>query len=65
MKRMELYRRRMPYGCRWRLPFPLTHGRHTISVGYNIAGKDVEDALLSHPKVSERSVVGVPDVERG
>ena len=36
-----------------------------ISAGYNIAGPEVEAALLSHPDVAECAVVGVPDVERG
>jgi 2-aminobenzoate-CoA ligase len=36
-----------------------------ISAGYNIAGPEVEAALLSHPAVLECAVVGVPDVERG
>jgi len=36
-----------------------------ISSGYNIAGPDVEAALLSHPDVKECAVVGVPDEERG
>ena len=36
-----------------------------ISAGYNIAGPDVEAALLQHPAVAECGVVGVPDVERG
>lgn len=36
-----------------------------ISAGYNIAGPEVEDALLAHPAVSECAVVGVPDEERG
>ena len=36
-----------------------------ISAGYNIAGPDVEDALLGHPKVAECGVVGAPDAERG
>lgn len=36
-----------------------------ISAGYNIAGPDVEDALLRHPKVAECGVVGEPDIERG
>lgn len=36
-----------------------------ISAGYNIAGPDVEDALLRHPKVAECGVVGAPDAERG
>jgi 2-aminobenzoate-CoA ligase len=36
-----------------------------ISAGYNIAGPEVEDALLAHPAVAECAVVGVPDEERG
>jgi 2-aminobenzoate-CoA ligase len=36
-----------------------------ISSGYNIAGPEVEAALLSHPDVAECGVVGAPDEERG
>ncbi|HYJ80225.1 MAG TPA: benzoate-CoA ligase family protein, partial [Longimicrobiaceae bacterium] len=36
-----------------------------ISSGYNIAGPEVENALLEHPGVTECAVVGVPDEERG
>ncbi|WEB39909.1 AMP-binding protein [Streptomyces yunnanensis] len=36
-----------------------------ISAGYNIAGPEVEDALLRHPDVTEAAVVGRPDEERG
>ncbi|WP_030669930.1 AMP-binding protein [Streptomyces rimosus] len=36
-----------------------------ISAGYNIAGPEVEDALLRHPDVAEAAVVGRPDAERG
>jgi 2-aminobenzoate-CoA ligase len=36
-----------------------------ISSGYNIAGPEVEEALLGHPDVSECGVVGVPDEARG
>jgi len=36
-----------------------------ISAGYNIAGPEVEDALLRHADVSEAAVIGVPDAERG
>ena len=36
-----------------------------ISAGYNIAGPEVEDALLQHPAVAECGVVGAPDAERG
>ncbi|WP_420036220.1 AMP-binding protein [Streptomyces sp. cg28] len=36
-----------------------------ISAGYNIAGPEVEDALLRHPDVTEAAVVGRPDASRG
>jgi 2-aminobenzoate-CoA ligase len=36
-----------------------------ISSGYNIAGPEVEAALLSHPDVKECAVIGIPDEERG
>ena len=36
-----------------------------ISSGYNIAGPEVEAALLAHPDVKECAVIGVPDEERG
>ena len=36
-----------------------------ISAGYNIAGPEVEGALLSHPAVAECGVVGQLDEERG
>jgi 2-aminobenzoate-CoA ligase len=36
-----------------------------ISAGYNIAGPEVEDALLKHPAVAECGVVGSPDSDRG
>jgi 2-aminobenzoate-CoA ligase len=36
-----------------------------VSAGYNIAGPEVESALLQHPAVAECGVVGVPDAERG
>ena len=36
-----------------------------ISSGYNIAGPEVEDALLTHGAVLECAVVGVPDETRG
>jgi len=36
-----------------------------ISAGYNIAGPEVEAALLSHSDVAECAVVGAPDAERG
>jgi 2-aminobenzoate-CoA ligase len=36
-----------------------------ISAGYNIAGPEVEAALLSHGDVAECAVVGAPDTERG
>jgi 2-aminobenzoate-CoA ligase len=36
-----------------------------ISAGYNIAGPEVEEALLGHPDVAEVAVVGAPDAARG
>ncbi|MFH8366628.1 AMP-binding protein [Streptomyces sp. NPDC018031] len=36
-----------------------------ISAGYNIAGPEVEDALLRHPHVEEVAVTGRPDADRG
>ncbi|MCI3933611.1 AMP-binding protein [Streptomyces sp. AN091965] len=36
-----------------------------ISAGYNIAGPEVEEALLRHPDVVETAVVGRPDERRG
>ncbi len=36
-----------------------------VSSGYNIAGPEVEAALLAHPDVIECGVIGAPDAERG
>lgn len=36
-----------------------------VSAGYNIAGPEVEAALLKHEAVAECAVIGVPDTERG
>lgn len=36
-----------------------------ITAGYNVAGPEVEDALLKHPAVAECGVVGLPDEDRG
>ncbi|MCV0439180.1 MAG: AMP-binding protein [Hydrogenophaga sp.] len=36
-----------------------------ITAGYNVAGPEVEAALLLHPAVAECGVVGKPDDERG
>lgn len=36
-----------------------------VSAGYNIAGPEVEAALLAHPAVLEAGVVGAPDPDRG
>jgi 2-aminobenzoate-CoA ligase len=36
-----------------------------VSSGYNIAGPEVEEVLLSHPRVAECGVVGLPDESRG
>ena len=36
-----------------------------LSAGYNIAGPEVEAALLSHDAVAECAVIGIPNDERG
>ncbi len=36
-----------------------------VSAGYNIAGPEVEAALLAHDDVAECAVIGAPDPERG
>ena len=36
-----------------------------VSSGYNIAGPEIEEALITHPDVIESGVVGRPDVDRG
>lgn len=36
-----------------------------LTSGYNIAGPEVEAALLQHPSVQECAVVGTPDPDRG
>jgi len=36
-----------------------------VSSGYNIAGPEVEAALLDHPDVLDAAVIGAPDAERG
>jgi 2-aminobenzoate-CoA ligase len=36
-----------------------------VSGGYNIAGPEVEAALMQHPDVEECAVIGWPDSERG
>ena len=36
-----------------------------VSSGYNIAGPEVEQALLGHPDVVECAVIGAPDPDRG
>ena len=36
-----------------------------VSAGYNVAGPEVEAALLAHPAVGECAVIGVADRERG
>jgi 2-aminobenzoate-CoA ligase len=36
-----------------------------VSAGYNIAGPEVEAALLTHPDVAECGVIGAADIERG
>ena len=48
-----------------RLSFVARADDMIISAGYNIAGPEVEAALLTHPDVAECAVVGAADEERG
>ena len=48
-----------------RLSFVARADDMIISAGYNIAGPEVEAALLTHAAVAECGVVGCPDEERG
>ena len=36
-----------------------------VTSGYNVAGPEVEAALLEHPAVGQCAVVGIPDEDRG
>lgn len=36
-----------------------------LTAGYNVAGPEVENALMEHPAVAECAVVGAPDADRG
>src|ERR1700716_3730803 len=48
-----------------RLSFVARSDDMIISAGYNIAGPDVEAALLTHAAVAECGVIGAPDEARG
>jgi len=48
-----------------RLSFVARSDDMIVSAGYNIAGPEVEAALLRHPDVAECAVVGTADRERG
>ena len=48
-----------------RLSFVARSDDMIVSSGYNIAGPEVEAAMLSHPAVAECGVVGAPDEARG
>ena len=48
-----------------RLSFVARSDDMIVSSGYNIAGPEVEAALLTHPAVAECGVVGAPDDARG
>src|SRR5437868_3251545 len=50
---------------RGRLSFVARSDDMIISSGYNIAGPEIEAALLTHPAVAECGVVGAPDEARG
>src|SRR6202043_245035 len=48
-----------------RLSFVARSDDMIVSSGYNIAGPEIEAAMLSHPAVAECGVVGAPDEARG
>src|SRR5450631_3870203 len=48
-----------------RLSFVARSDDMIVSSGYNIAGPEIETALLAHPAVAECGVVGAPDEARG
>jgi 2-aminobenzoate-CoA ligase len=48
-----------------RLSFVARSDDMIVSSGYNIAGPEIEAALLTHPAVAECGVVGAPDEARG
>jgi 2-aminobenzoate-CoA ligase len=48
-----------------RLSFVARSDDMIVSSGYNIAGPEIEAALLAHPAVAECGVVGAPDEARG
>jgi 2-aminobenzoate-CoA ligase len=48
-----------------RLSFVARSDDMIVSSGYNIAGPEIETALLTHPAVAECGVVGAPDEARG
>jgi 2-aminobenzoate-CoA ligase len=52
-------------GADGRLSFVARSDDMIVSSGYNIAGPEIETALLTHPAVAECGVVGAPDEARG
>jgi 2-aminobenzoate-CoA ligase len=48
-----------------RLSFVARSDDMIVSSGYNIAGPEIEAAMLTHPSVAECGVVGAPDEARG
>jgi 2-aminobenzoate-CoA ligase len=52
-------------GADGRLSFVARSDDMIVSSGYNIAGPEIETALLTHPAVTECGVVGAPDEARG
>jgi 2-aminobenzoate-CoA ligase len=64
-ERMERHGRRLRPRPEGRFVYQARTDDMIISGGYNIAGPEVESALLLHPAVSECAVIGVRDAERG
>jgi 2-aminobenzoate-CoA ligase len=60
-QRLEPHRRRLPQDADGFFHFAARSDDMIISAGYNIAGPEVEAALLSHADVMECAVIGAAD----
>ena len=64
-ERLERHRRHLHMDADGYFCYQARSDDMIISAGYNIAGPEVEAALLTHAAVAECGVVGCPDEERG